>query len=1099
MFPFGAIAAMLVCAAAFLGIGAPAAGAAPVAGPGWAYESDFPDAVRGVTEPQRAPVAVDSHGNVVFVDEQTAKVTVVAPDAVDKWKALTTFGAGIVRNVAIDLSDDSIYLDETFANGGSTIRRWVSDGQPTPTYTLDPAFEVPQGESLAVDQSTGDVLVADPGAEAIRRYDSSGTPVGTIDISPIAPAFIATVPDGSLYVAPASGPDITHLSATGTVLETIAGVGAPKGIAWDETDELLIALVEEGNDAEAKAILKTYSPAGQLLSEVPAHSSSGAGLAFDPNSGRLLQGPRVGFIAYVKVTVPAVEAPVASGVTAHGVHVEAAVDPGAGPPADSKAHFEYSRDGGSTWKSTPDQELTSPGAATVEADLTGLLANTEYLVRVVASNPQASKTSSQVSFTTSVIPPEVVTAKATDVGETSAVLNGTVNPGGLQTTYHFEYGLTADYGSRVPVGIEAVAGSGFEPRALSRTISGLQPGTTYHFRIVAENSQGLSEGADETFTTVPAAGAPHRAYEQVTPADKEGIAIESGFGFYAEPDGNGMSYLSKGGGKSAPLNARSMMLRGSDDWEGAYDLDPPLAVSSVGVISQATLGLSSDFSRALVVSNVKLTPDAAEGPAANLYVVDIASGEYTLVGSTPPIFFALNIYAGFGFGGNMIDAAADFSWIDFYSQLPLIEGAPGNALYRWSEADGLEIASLLPGPTETPTSVAEIGAYTKVLAPWSAADGSRLYFDARGDQPGIYLREGGETKAVSVSQVPGEPTAPQGAQLFGTSTDGRYAFFSLFGDEGTATSVRLTSDAPGKIGDAYRYDASEESLEYLGDRVVNSNYQSGLGISEDGETFYFNAPQKGELFQMRVWRQGQLRTVSETQQPVLSFLNTMSPNGRYFAYSPTIPASGALRLYDAVTEESVCASCLSDGSPGKASLPNLVNRTVGSYLPHSVTDDGRFFFTSSSRLVAADVNGVNDVYEFKDGKASLVSPGNAPFPATFADISGDGSDVFFTTQQKLVGRDNDDSVDIYDARIGGGLPAQSPPPPQECLRDDCKATPGAGPELPFGGSEALSGPGNVTPPKRKHCGKGKRAKKVKGKVRCVKKHKANKEGKGGNR
>ncbi|HET9593306.1 MAG TPA: hypothetical protein VFP17_10355, partial [Solirubrobacterales bacterium] len=188
-----------------------------------------------------------------------------------------------------------------------------------------------------------------------------------------------------------------------------------------------------------------------------------------------------------------------------------------------------------------------------------------------------------------------------------------------------------------------------------------------------------------------------------------------------------------------------------------------------------------------------------------------------------------------------------------------------------------------------------------------------------------------------------------------------------------------------------------------------------------------------------------------------------------------------------------------------ATLPEPQDSTLGYRRPLAVDDSGTVYFDTAGRLVAADVNGLQDVYSYHDGQATLISPGNAPYTAYIADVSPDGRNVFFTTGQKLVGRDNDEEIDVYDARVDGGLPAQSPPPPQECLRDDCKATPNAGPELPFGGSEALSGPENVKPVTQKKCGKGKRAKKVKGKVRCVKKHKpahkhkASQNKKGGNR
>ena len=68
-----------------------------------------------------------------------------------------------------------------------------------------------------------------------------------------------------------------------------------------------------------------------------------------------------------------------------------------------------------------------------------------------------------------------------------------------ETTYRFEYGPTASYGSTTP----AVAlGSGFEYRPANTDLTGLIPGGTYHYRIVATNSQGTTDGPDEVFTTV---------------------------------------------------------------------------------------------------------------------------------------------------------------------------------------------------------------------------------------------------------------------------------------------------------------------------------------------------------------------------------------------------------------------------------------------------------------------------------------------------------------------------------------------------------------------------------------------------------------------
>ena len=99
-------------------------------------------------------------------------------------------------------------------------------------------------------------------------------------------------------------------------------------------------------------------------------------------------------------------------------------------------------------------------------------------------------------------PPGATTEAATDVTATTATLNGTVVTDGA-TTYHFEWGTTTAYGSRSPE--TSVTGGGPSGKAVSERIAGLQPSTTYHFRLVATNADGTTTGSDMTFTT-PAAG-----------------------------------------------------------------------------------------------------------------------------------------------------------------------------------------------------------------------------------------------------------------------------------------------------------------------------------------------------------------------------------------------------------------------------------------------------------------------------------------------------------------------------------------------------------------------------------------------------------------
>ena len=99
--------------------------------------------------------------------------------------------------------------------------------------------------------------------------------------------------------------------------------------------------------------------------------------------------------------------------------------------------------------------------------------------------------------------PAATTAPASGLTVGSATLNGTVNPAGSETSYHFEYGTTTAYGTSVPVPAAAV-GSDSTVHSVSQAISGLSPGTTYHYRIVATNDNGTTDGADMTFTTTAA-------------------------------------------------------------------------------------------------------------------------------------------------------------------------------------------------------------------------------------------------------------------------------------------------------------------------------------------------------------------------------------------------------------------------------------------------------------------------------------------------------------------------------------------------------------------------------------------------------------------
>jgi hypothetical protein len=456
-----------------------------------------------------------------------------------------------------------------------------------------------------------------------------------------------------------------------------------------------------------------------------------------------------------------------------------------------------------------------------------------------------------------------------------------------------------------------------------------------------------------------------------------------------------------------------------------------------------------------------------------------------------------------------IAGAKDFSWVVFNSPFALTPDASegANQIVRWSAANGVELVSKLPDGSPS-TGYAESRPVNDQRPPeyrTASADGSEVAFGENGG--GAYLWIEGTTTALSVSEVEGSSGQVQPAVVRGVSRDGRYVVFRASGEP-------LTSDAPAGQANLYRYDVEAGSLEYL---LNGPGLTNGVGIgngvatvSEDGNYVYFMdssnltpdaAPGTTHTY---VWHEGVVKLVANAPvgRPIsYSYGNAVaSPDGSYLVFDTETPLSvdtgvgpspcggcSQIYLYDAGADELSCASCPPDGSsPVAGAVIPEPEMGLSNHFPRMVTNQGQVFFDTTQPLVYRDSNGTSDVYVFRDGKPRLISPGSQPFDAFFADISSDGRDVYFTTNQALVSQDRDGATDVYDARVGGGLISQNPPPPKECLRDDCKATPNAGPELPFGGSEALSGPGNVRAHAKKRCGKGRHARKVKGKSRCVK-------------
>ena len=192
---------------------------------------------------------------------------------------------------------------------------------------------------------------------------------------------------------------------------------------------------------------------------------------------------------------------IALGVSEDGSHVVVGapdfIDPDEPMTAGPGAAYVYGSSGGS-----PTATLTAPDGAS--GDGFGYSVGISDSVEVVGALNHSSQTGAAYVFGVPSEPPAPtpVSGAATAITSSEATLNGTVNPNGGLSRAYFQYGTSTKYGATTPV---QSAGSGMTPQPITATASGLNPNTTYHFRIVATASNSESYyGTDQTFTTAVA-------------------------------------------------------------------------------------------------------------------------------------------------------------------------------------------------------------------------------------------------------------------------------------------------------------------------------------------------------------------------------------------------------------------------------------------------------------------------------------------------------------------------------------------------------------------------------------------------------------------
>lgn len=900
------------------------------------------------------------------------------------------------------------------------------------------------------------------------------------------------------------------------------------GVTWSEFNYEGAAAENTGSQEVSVDLLGLKGGTTYFVRLVASNLSDPEAISAEPNA-------EFTTLAVAKPTVLAVSL---GAVTYTTAAVSGKVErPGNPDPAfDASCRFEYVTEaqftatgfeGASETLCNPEVVTAPEVETTVTATLTGLARGTTYHLRLTASNAGGGNSLDAASTFTTTTAPQAQTLGAGHVAAGSATLAGRVNPANAPVTYQFQWGASSSYGNAAPASATPMPAADESFDVVTAPLTGLQPATTYHYRIVATNTQTheTAQGQDRTFTTETASGAsgscPNessrtgfmaglpdcRAYELATPGLNGASLTEQPNGG-ARADGSGLWLVSI----DAPNNAEGSTVfnkvvaeRSSDGW-AVYSRSPLLVEPADGFPSDEVVAVSADLSKSLVQVGQRLA--GPNSPSGEAFYIREPDGTYTPIQNVGATYSpsGQNYYAT-----HTPYQTPDLSHIYYTGCLgpnqlpsdPLPPGlCPGNT-YEWANGT-LRLIGILPGPSQTPApSGADLA--NGALPPVSD-DGEYVLFAVREAAP-LYLREHGQqTVEVSRSQRtvnpdPNPPASPSPVGVardpspVGVARDGSQVLFTskaeLTDNANTGSSAGTANDR-GK--DLYSYDVATGVLSDLtvdadpGDASTGANVQRVLGASHDGSYVYFVAMGNlapggvSGLENLYVEHEGKTDFVAAAAS-LSSFYAT--PDGRHAAFLSQEELTGydnvnasANSAESEVFEYSYgggleCASCRGSGAPplGGASI---VGRTV--------SDDGsRVFFQSTDAVVPQASNGLRNVYEYERGEVHLLSPGDGTSNAVLVDASASGDDVFFATHGELTQDAPGFDAAVYDARVNA-VAAAGPPP--ECTGEGCREAALPSPVFGAPGSTTSSGAGNppspaaVVKPKPKTTAAALRAKKL---------------------
>ena len=708
---------------------------------------------------------------------------------------------------------------------------------------------------------------------------------------------------------------------------------------------------------------------------------------------------------------------------------------------------------------------------------------------------------------------------------------------------------------------------------VAQRVTGLAPGSTYHFRVVA-TGVGASAGPDAMFSTfLQETGDTGRNYELVSPARKLGEAFapepagELGGSCLADesclpgvsalmmpmqsaPDGEAVAFEGQPFSTGLAAGPNEYVSGRSDGGWSARSITPPLAASGITDHQSGFKALAADLSRGVFFQSERgLSPDAplgGNGLAYNdLYLWEAgvpASVPRPLVRTKPPHRIAgapeaINSFQlSFAGGNSGTTGAPAFGHLVFEANDALTQAIPGIApaapeveegpcgartpggsfsegdcnLYEWVDGQ-LRLINVLPGNTAA-ASHAVIGSGRRLAAAEAekeiqaadvdhaiSADGERIFWSDEHGQ--VFVRFGGrETKEVhdpgqfvtasvdgskvllsdgclysiqaeSCESLGGSPSGFLG--ILGASDDLSRVFF--VDTEALAPGAQPGSCEPAQSGIQLEEEIAGKVPAGLGCNLYAYDHGSVTFIA----SLFRNDNEFGFNDSYGTWKASRSdRTAQVTRDGrSLAFMSRARLTGYDSRQADAGNCEGVcfeVFDYDMGSKTLTCASCNPTGQRplGRSNL-SLIRPARGASFsqPENLpaNGEGRLFFESQDVLSSKDANGhIQDVYEWEpdgvggcertQGCVALISSGHNPNDSMFLTATPDAKNVFFVTREQLLGQDQDDQLDVYDARIGGGINVGETAP---CGGEACKGplSSSAGSEAP--GSSSFGGPGNL--------------------------------------